>query len=474
MLTKCKELDQHYFLNHPVLKNHISLLGKIKETFSPDDSIFFLKAPGRVNLIGEHTDYNMGPVLPCAINKEIVFCIRPGNLFQIHAINTDEKFSHIKFSINQKIEPESRGSWGNYIKAGIKGVIDFIEDSKPQMIKEFRGYDIIVSGNLPQAAGVSSSSALVVAAALSFALANKLDLGKQMIAGICAKAEHFVGTSGGGMDQAASLLGKKNAFLYMEFNPLKIKEISAPEGFQLILFNSLIMAEKSGKARLEYNRRVLECKIAVDLFKHFFNEKTDNYQHINFIGEIKPEQLGLTQIELDKQVEFFLSDLADSYSVGQLAAQMAITKKEFNNRYRSILQDDNLQKEFQHGFKIKSRFKHVYYECRRVNKAVDCLLNNRLDELGDLINQSHESLSRDYEVSIAGVDELVKILRENGAMGARIMGAGFGGMVLALTETAKVNQLIEIAKKEYYLNKASQFQNDFIFPCVAADGAGLL
>jgi len=475
MLKKCKEVDKDYFSNHPVLTHHTSLLEKVKNTFSPQDNIFFLKAPGRVNLIGEHTDYNMGPVLPCAINKEIIFCIRPGKTSKINVLNVDKKFDDINFSIREKIEPYPTGHWGNYIKAGILGILDYVKSSSPKDINRFKGYDIIVSSTLPPAAGISSSSALVVAAALSFVLANNLDLSKPKIAEICAKAEHFVGTSGGGMDQAASLLAKKNSFLYMEFNPLRIEEIMAPEGIQLLLFSSLVQAEKSGKSRLEYNRRVLECKMAVDLFKRFLlTNVSGSYPEINFIGEVKSENFNISQDKLDQLVELFLNDLPDSFTIAKFTEKMSLNEQELNKRYQSILQGSDRLKEPSDGFKIKSRFKHVYYECRRVYKTIDSLRLFDLNELGNLLNKSHNSLSLDYEVSIPEADELVNILRENGALGARIMGAGFGGMILALTDPATMDQLAEAVKKKYYFNKIPENQNEHIIPCVTADGAGLL
>ncbi len=298
MFLKCKDVDNSYFLNHPVLKNHISLLDRIKSVFSPDDDLIFVKAPGRVNLIGEHTDYNMGPVLPCAIDKEIVFCIRPSNKSTITAINVNQKFEAVDFSVDLNIEPYDKGHWGNYIKAGVKGIVDHIQSTTPKMQTQLCGYDIVVSGTLPLAAGLSSSSALLVASALSFVIVNNLNLDKQKIAAICAKAEHFVGTAGGGMDQAASLLGKENSFLKMEFNPLRIEQISAPEGIQLVLFHSLVEAEKSGKARLEYNRRVLECRMAVDLFNRYLQKVTpDANPQVNYIGEVKPEHFNLAETE---------------------------------------------------------------------------------------------------------------------------------------------------------------------------------
>jgi len=474
MFRKCKTLDGDFFQNHPVLKHHNFLFEKIKSTFVPEDNLLFLKAPGRVNLIGEHTDYNMGPVLPCAIDKEIVFCIRPCETQEIKVSNVNHKFDDVGFSFKLGIEPFSKGHWGNYIKAGIKGIIDYLEATSPDKIKYFKGFEAVVSSTLPTAAGVSSSSALMVASALSFVSVNKLDLNKQKIAEICAKAEHFVGTAGGGMDQAASLLAKENSFLKIDFNPLRIEQISAPEDIQLVLFHSMEKAEKSGKAQIEYNRRVLECRMGVDLFNRFIqNELKGDYPGINYIGEIKTDLFNLNNDELDLLVGRFLNDLPDAYSILEFTTVMDLNESELNERYRHILLGAPL-KEPADGFKILSRFRHVYSECQRVDNTVKCLRNRDMSVLGELLNQSHDSLSQYYEVSTSEVDKLVNILRENGAFGARIMGAGFGGMVLAYTEASMLEHLIEQAKKLYYHEKRLQNFNNLIFPCIAVQGAGLI
>ena len=474
MFRKVKEVDKDFFLNHPVLNKHFSLLDKVRSTFLPEDEIIFIKAPGRVNLIGEHTDYNMGPVLPCAIDKEIVFCIRPSQKSEIRAENVNADFKDIHFSLEQPIEPYPKGHWGNYIKAGVKGIVDYLNLEFPYTEKHLRGYDIIVSSTLLQAAGLSSSSALVVASAFSFVILNRVELSKLEIAEICAGAEHFVGTAGGGMDQAASLLGKENTFLKMEFNPLRVEQINAPKGIQLVLFHSLVKSEKSGRMRDEYNRRVLECRMGVDLFNQFVqNELKGEYPDIEFIGEVKPEFFNLDTIKLDHLVKRFLNQLPDAHNMEAFISAINLTENELNQRYQAILRDNPLL-EPPGGFKIKTRFRHVYTECQRVGTTVNCLRNNNLDDLGNLINQSHNSLSQDYEVSTPEVDELVNVLRENGASGARIMGAGFGGMVLAFTEAAKKEHLIKQAKKTYYHQKIAGEQNDFIFPSVVANGAGLL
>ena len=147
-----------------------------------------IEAPGRINLIGEHTDYNMGPVLPCAIDKEIVFCLRKNDSDEIIVNNVNPKFSGLKFCLSQPIDPYAKGNWGNYIKAGVKGVIDHLQSKGHHNLSDLCGFDAVVSGTLPLAAGLSSSSALVVASALSFVVINNLNIEKLEIDRTYSKA----------------------------------------------------------------------------------------------------------------------------------------------------------------------------------------------------------------------------------------------------------------------------------------------
>ena len=149
---------------------------------------------------------------------------------------------------------------------------------------------------------------------------------------------------------------------------------------------------------------------------------------------------------------------------------MQATMPELSLRYQDILKGDQI-KEPEDGFKILQRFRHVYSECRRVDKTIECLHNNDIKSLGKLIDQSHQSLSEDYEVSTPEVDELVNILRNNGAEGARIMGAGFGGMVLAVVQDEKQEILIANTKQYYYGTRTKSVKYNYVIPCSAADGA---
>jgi N-acetylgalactosamine kinase len=473
MIKKCSQISNDLFNNHSILKKHVGLLKCIREVFQGEDDILFFKVPGRVNLIGEHVDYNNGPVLPCAIDREVVLSIKPNSNGLIRIMNVNPVYEEVSFYVHDDIIPDEKGNWGNYIKAGVKGILDQVIKSSHMSSESLNGFEGIISSTVPQAAGLSSSSTLVVGAVLAFESVNNLKLNKLEIAEICADAEHFVGTAGGGMDHAAILLGEKDSFLKIEFNPLSAEPISAPQDIEMVLFHSLIEAEKSSYAREAYNRRVLECNFARDLFNQFIMSiKSISKKHINYIGDIKPAYYTIEPVQLDHIISEFLESLPEKYSLEDLLRQLDISKTDMADRYRHVLRGSNLQ-EIPGGYKLKSRFRHVYSECKRVNQAASCLISSEKTKLGNLLDLSHKSLSEDYEVSTPEVDSIVNLLKINGAYGARMIGAGFGGMILALTDKVHANELIGKMQKVFYSEKSIKEYPEYIIRCNPADGAGL-
>ena len=194
---------------------------------------------------------------------------------------------------------------------------------------------------------------------------------------------------------------------------------------------------------------------------------------INYIGEIRPEHFSLNEADLDQLVQRFFDQLPDFHTLEEFVSVSGFSESELTARYQTILKNDPLQ-EPQGGFKIKGRFRHVYTECHRVNQTIECLAANNIAKLGDIINASHKSLADDYEVSIPQVDELIRLLQQNGAAGARLMGAGFGGMVLAIAEEEQKEPLIDSIKDIYYHPKVGDNLENCILRCVVADGADQL
>ena len=237
------------------------LLALYHLSFPGQTSAFIVRAPGRVNLIGEHTDYNGYPVMPMAIDRDFVFILAPRTDGTIDIVNESPSFERRTFDARFPVSPYHQGDWGNYIKAAVHGILEagWVDPKKAA------GFQAIVGGTIPESAGLSSSSALVVASALAFLTANNKRIDKDHLAELLARAERYVGSEGGGMDQAVSLLAETGKALKIDFFPLRTQPVSLPENLSFVVCNSLIRAPKSESIRYAYNRRVIECRLATAL-----------------------------------------------------------------------------------------------------------------------------------------------------------------------------------------------------------------
>jgi len=200
-----------------------------------------VQAPGRVNLIGEHIDYHGFPVLPVALRRTIRVAFRPRRDRLIRA--SSEGFGSREFEWTADLQPVARGDWENYLRAAARLVTPSV------------GVDAEIRSDLPAAAGLSSSSALIVAFTLCLLRANSMDLTFEELMRILPDGEQFVGTRGGGMDHAASLASKAGCASLIEFQPLAVRHIPIPPEWTFLVAHSRETAEKSGPAREEYNRR---------------------------------------------------------------------------------------------------------------------------------------------------------------------------------------------------------------------------
>jgi len=219
------------------------------------------RAPGRVNLIGEHTDYNGGFVLPAAIEYEIQILAAPvkGNKVELYSVNFQGKDS---FDL-QKIEKSMVNTWSNYIRGIIK------EFQHAGFMPE--GFKALISGNIPVGSGLSSSAAIEVATALMLSELFNFNISKKDMALLCQRAENnFVGVKCGIMDQYISVLGEKDHALLIDCRDLSYKKIPLPlEGYSLVICDSMASRELAGSA---YNRRRKECDDGVNLLKKFYPE----------------------------------------------------------------------------------------------------------------------------------------------------------------------------------------------------------
>jgi galactokinase len=191
-----------------------------------------------VNLLGEHTDYNMLPVLPMAIERSVLIA-GAARADRTVTLRNSGAFAERSFALAERIPKFADGDWGNYAKAAAQGLID-------DGCRLDRGADLMVEGDVPNGAGLSSSSALVVASALALLAANDEEIPFERLAEILSRAERYVGTLSGGMDQAISLLARKGHALRIDFAPLRHRVVPLPPEYAIVVCHSLVQAEKSG------------------------------------------------------------------------------------------------------------------------------------------------------------------------------------------------------------------------------------
>ncbi|WP_291117753.1 galactokinase [Flavobacterium sp. UBA6135] len=351
-----------------------------KQFHNKPEAVFL--SPGRINIIGEHVDYNDGFVLPAAINKYICFAVSTNDTGDCTLVAKDLNDAY-KFHSNDALVPVDK-MWVNYIL----GVLHQLK------LKGFpeKGFDMVFSSTIPMGAGLSSSAALECG--FGYAMNKLFDLGlsKEEIALIGQKSEHtFVGVKCGIMDQFASVFGKKNKAIKLDCTSLEYEYHNANfKKYALLLLDSNV---KHTHLTSGYNDRRNEVEQGLSIIKSHF-----------------------------PQVKSF-RDCTES--------QLATLKNEL-------------------GELLFKRCHFVINEIRRVNEAVATLDKNDFEKLGQLMYETHEGLSQDYEVSCTEIDFLVNAVRsEKSVLGARMMGGGFGGCSINLVEKGTENELIAKVSETY-------------------------
>ena len=432
-------------------------------------TVEFVRAPGRVNIIGEHTDYNGLPVLPMALDREIVIALAPHRGPEIQLVNTDPSHPPVRFAMSNQIPAYETGHWGNYAKAAAQAIWQYASvncpDSAPLV-----GFAGCLGGSIPPGSGLSSSSALVVAVAVALVAVNRIRIGKAELADLLAKGERYVGTEGGGMDQSVSLLAEEGSALKIDFFPLRTRAVKLPDTCAIVVADSMVSANKTGGARLAYNTRVAECKLGLEMLKRSAGSEfpgVENASLLRDFAEIVP-QWGAALARLPSG-PMSLSEIAAF--VG--AAEDEIAAKCLRRRDGGVLPVP------EGGFYPKKRCRHVLSEGNRVEQAAAAMERGDVAVLGRLMDQSHISCADDYEISCPELDRLVDALRECGALGARLTGAGFGGCAVALVRSTDAQSLLDTVWNSCYLGywakrrtEPRAHRDDVLFVCSPASGAG--
>ncbi|XP_061399104.1 N-acetylgalactosamine kinase [Musca vetustissima] len=421
---------------------------------------FYVRVPGRINIIGEHVDYCGYPVLPMAIDQCILLAVGYTEENTQLQLRNMEKKKYEDFSIDLKeLQIIHKNScpppWYNYYLCGVKGILEKLADNDQRY-----GMTVAINGNIPPASGVSSSSALVSSAVLATAYVHHETLNRKSLASISAACERYIGTQGGGMDQAIAYLAKEGCAQFIEFHPsLNATPLQLPEGACFVVANSL--AEMNKAATSDFNQRVVECRLGCRLIA--LKSHLNNWKDIHVFVKLQ-ETLMCDLAQLESYALEYVSQ--DIYTRTELCDVFGVTDEEFAKDFLTE-NTRNMQQ-----FKLKQRTLHVIQESLRVqefrticeqfslndvhsngihtNGNTDSAFDSAVARLSQLMRQSHDSLKTLYECSHPNLDKLVEISQQMG-IGARLTGAGWGGCIVALCDSvASSNKYIETLKEKYY------------------------
>lgn len=342
------------------------------EKFSAQPEIYC--SPGRINILGEHTDYNEGFVLPAAIDKNIYVAISKRADSEVHLFACD--FNELFITDINKIKPADK-QWPNYIL----GVVDQLQKNGYHI----GGFNLVIDGDIPIGAGLSSSAAVECASLFALNVVFNLGLTKLQMAPLAQKAEHvYAGVHCGIMDQFASLFGKKEHAIKLDCRSMQYEYIPANMGnYKIILFNSNV---KHNLASSEYNTRRKQCEEGVAI-----------------ISQNNPSVKSLRDVDMNML-----------------------------NKHAALIDPV-----------VYKRCKYVVQENERLLGACEDLKLSDLQALGIKMYETHEGLRKDYEVSCKELDFLVNYVKAIPSVaGARMVGGGFGGCSINLIHKDAVDKII--------------------------------
>ena len=359
----------------------------LAETFGPGGEAGVISAPGRVNLIGEHIDYHGLAVLPMGLRRSIRVAFRRRGDRVIRAVS--DGYGTREFGWTEAPAPAAAGDWANYLRAAARAA--------GRKWGTGCGVDAAIVSDLPPAAGLSSSSALIVAFMLSLLRANGWQASFEELMEVLPEGEQFVGTRGGGMDHAASLGSREGCASLVEFDPVTVRPVPVPADWAFLVAHSLTVAEKSGAVRQQYNaRRAAGAGALARLGFASYREA---------LAGRAPDELEMLAEKLESQEE-------------------------------------------------RGSFLHVTSEALRVRAAVQAMELGDGRAFGRLLVESHASLRDRLRVSCTALDRLVEAAMASGALGARLTGAGFGGCAVVLCAKRDLPTVRDGLTGRYYAGRA--------------------
>lgn len=472
------------------------------DVHGPDREVLVIRTAGRVNVLGTHIDHRGGSVNPVAVNHLwLVVAPREDDLVAARNVESSQ-FPDEQFRIRQCLpvgtrvedwdswclaEFEKRKgdpsiTWSNYIRAAVLYLQNIHTDSGGTFTPPMRGMDMVFYGDIPRAVGLSSSSAVVVATAEAVARLNSMEISRTDMVRHCGYAEWYVGTRGGSSDHAAIIFAEPNAILHAAAFATSVENVPVPEGYSLVLANSLIEAKKQAGARSAFNGRVAAYIFGLMLIKKQFPQYAEKLEHLR---DVNPRTLDVVESEIYRIVR----SLPMSARREELLNQLPEDEHKMRRVFRS-------HDEPADGYPIRQVCLYGIAECIRSDMVPQCLHSGDVTRFGAMMSISHDgdrvtrlvdgarvpvnnsypderidglihdAESRDsqrmerarlwrqgggYNVSLPELDTLVDIaLATPGVAGAKLVGAGMGGCIVAIVKSEHAGELIENMAQQYY------------------------
>lgn len=477
-------------------------LEKFAEIYGKDSGVIIVRSTGRVNLLGTHIDHRGGSVNPVCI-KEMWLIIEPRDDDLVMLKNVDsERFPDEQFCISdclpagekirdwdtwcyqefEKRKDDKSINWSNYVRAAVLYLQHLNTNNEGIFEPAIRGMNIMVYGDIPIAAGLSSSSALVMGAAEAVIRINSLDIKHADFIEQWGFAEWYVGTRGGCSDHAAIVHGRPGTILHITSFPMSVKGTALPGGHSFVLANSNIEAKKQAGARDVFNSRVAAYVFSLIMIHENFPQYA---RKIERIRDINPQKLDVDEVRIYK----IIKSLPNSVSRREILNILPGHAQKIHRVFRSHAEPES-------GYSIRQICLYGIAECIRADMVSRCLSTGDIKTFGKLMSASHngdrvtklvdgqriqtdnsypdqriDALISDlqsgdesrierarlwrqgggYNVSLPSIDMLVDIaLATPGCLGAGLVGAGMGGSIVALVRDENAQLLIDNLNEQYY------------------------
>ncbi|MBQ7714358.1 MAG: NTP transferase domain-containing protein [Clostridia bacterium] len=448
---------------------YIILIDKFISKFG-DRKVVITRSPGRLNLMGRHIDHRGGGINVMATDSDTVFISSPRDDDLVSISNVDPSYSDRMFSIGwmmgekkfdkwtdfiedkrmKELLDQSRGDWSNYVKSAVLRVQ--FDNEMPLC-----GMDMVASGNNPVAAGLSSSSSIVVAVMEAVVSLNCLNYTDREFVELCGEGEWFVGSRGGAGDHAAMKCGKRGKITHLGFKPFAIGEsVSFSDKYAILVANSMIQAKKSEGSKDTFNAKVASYEIAFMILKKEFPEcdlrefrdiaKIRPYSKIYEMLKAVPETMtrgGVKALlpEYREILDWIFASHADPYVYDlRGVAMFGVSECARSERFMEALDNSD--------YELIGKMMKISHDGDRVGKVdlSDEVLDRLAEENADVALQSGA-----YGCSTNQIDILCDLLNEtDGVLGSELVGAGLGGCVIALVEKDKAEAIIEKINERYY------------------------